>query len=128
AFGALVDLRVISQAVHADDPLGIVAQIVIAGVAFTFTNFVLGVSVASLRTGTPFGRIWSISISNVLTGLVALVPLGWLMAEIAVKVGLWASFLLLVPPYLARCSFTKYAETRELVCRPISARSQATTA
>ena len=114
SFAAWVALRVINQAVHADDPLGIVAQIVIAGVAFTFTNFVLGVSVASLRTGTPFGRIWSISISNVLTGLVALVPLGWLMAEIAVKVGLWASF-----------SFTKYAETRELFFGTVSALSQA---
>lgn len=125
SFAAWVALRVISQAVHADDPLGIVAQIVIAGVAFTFTNFVLGVSVASLRTGTPFGRIWSISISNVLTGLVALVPLGWLMAEIAVKVGLWASFLFLVPLYLARFSFTKYAETRELFFGTVSALSQA---
>jgi HD-GYP domain-containing protein (c-di-GMP phosphodiesterase class II) len=125
SFAAWVALRITDRAVSGGDPLGIVAQILIAGVAFSFTNLLLGVSVASLRTGTPFGRIWSISISNVLTGLVALVPLGWLMAEIGVKVGLWAAFLFLVPLYLARYSFTKYAETRELFFGTVSALSQA---
>ena len=80
---------------------------------------------ASRRTNTPFARVWAISISNVVVGLIALVPLGWLMAEIAVKVGLWAAFLFIVPLYLARYSFTKYAETRELFFGTVSALSQA---
>src|SRR5207237_9706246 len=58
-------------------------------------------------------------------GLVGLVPLALLMAEIAGKVGLLASFLFLVPLYLARFSFTKYAETRELFFGTVSALSQA---
>jgi HD-GYP domain-containing protein (c-di-GMP phosphodiesterase class II) len=47
------------------------------------------------------------------------------MAEIAIKVGLWASFLFMVPIYLARFSFSKYAETRELFFGTVSALSQA---
>ena len=125
SFAAWLALRLTDGAVIADEPLGIVAQILVAGLAFSFVNLLLAVSLASLRTGTPFARVWSLSISNVLTGLVALVPLGWLMAEIGVKVGLWAAGLFLVPLYLARYSFSKYAETRELFFGTVSALSQA---
>jgi putative nucleotidyltransferase with HDIG domain len=69
--------------------------------------------------------VWSLGVGNVVIGVVALVPLGWLMSEIAVKVGLWAAFLFLVPLYLARFSFSKYAETRELFFGTVSALSQA---
>jgi HD-GYP domain-containing protein (c-di-GMP phosphodiesterase class II) len=124
-FGAWLAVRLTEDAVRPGDPLGTVAQIALAGLAFSFVNMILAVSLASLRTETPFGRVWALSISNVLTGLVALVPLGWLMAEIAVKVGLWASFMFMVPLYLARFSFSKYAETRELFFGTVSALSQA---
>ena len=125
AFAAWVAVQVTNGAVQPGDPLGTVAQIAIAGIAFSIVNLLLGVTLASLRTNTPFARVWALSISNVFIGLVALVPLGWLMAEIAVKVGLWAAFLFMVPLYLARYSFTKYAETRELFFGTVSALSQA---
>jgi HD-GYP domain-containing protein (c-di-GMP phosphodiesterase class II) len=125
AFAAWLAVRLTEGAVKPDDPLGIVAQIGLAGIAFSFVNMLLAVSLASLRTNTPFTRVWALSISNVLAGLLALVPLGWLMAEIAIKVGLWASFLFMVPIYLARFSFSKYAETRELFFGTVSALSQA---
>jgi HD-GYP domain-containing protein (c-di-GMP phosphodiesterase class II) len=125
AYAAWLAVRLSEGAVRPDDPLGAVAQIGLAGLAFSFVNMLLAVSLASLRTDTPFARVWALSISNVLTGLVALVPLGWLMAEIAVKVGLWASFLFMVPIYLARFSFSKYAETRDLFFGTVSALSQA---
>jgi HD-GYP domain-containing protein (c-di-GMP phosphodiesterase class II) len=125
AYAAWLAVRLTEGAVKPDDPLGIVAQIGLAGLAFSFVNMLLAVSLASLRTNTPFTRVWALSISNVLAGLLALVPLGWLMAEIAIKVGLWASFLFMVPIYLARFSFSKYAETRELFFGTVSALSQA---
>ncbi len=124
-YAAWLAVSLTEGAVRRGDPLGIVAQIALAGLAFSFVNMLLAVSLASRRTDTPFARVWALSISNVLTGLVALVPLGWLMAEIAVKVGLWASFLFIVPIYLARFSFSKYAETRELFFGTVSALSQA---
>lgn len=125
AYAAYLAVQFTNAAVRQDDPLGIVAQIVVAGIAFSFVNMLLAVSLASLRTSTPFERVWSLSIANVLSGLVALVPLGWLMAEIAVKVGLWAVALFFVPLYLARFAFSKYAETRELFFGTVSALSQA---
>lgn len=125
AFAAYVAVQATNGAVRPDDPLGIVAQIVVAGFAFSFVNMLLAVALASLRTKTAFARVWSLSIANVLSGLIALVPIGWLMAEIAVKVGLWAVALFFVPLYLARFAFSKYAETRELFFGTVSALSQA---
>ena len=124
-FAAYVAVQLTDPAVRPDDPLGIVAQIAVAGIAFSVVNLVLGVSLASLRTNTAFGRIWALGVGNVVIGVVALVPLGWLMSEIGQKVGLWAAFLFLVPLYLARFSFSKYAETRELFLGTIQALSQA---
>jgi putative nucleotidyltransferase with HDIG domain len=124
-FAAYTAVRLTDSAVRPDDPLGTVAQIALAGLAFSFVNLLLGVSLASLRTHTPFGRIWALGVGNVVIGVVALVPLGWLMSEIGQKVGLWAAFLFLVPLYLARFSFSKYAETRELFLGTIQALSQA---
>jgi HD-GYP domain-containing protein (c-di-GMP phosphodiesterase class II) len=124
-FAAYVAVRLTEGSVLEGDPLGTLAQIAIAGVAFSVVNLLLGVSMASLRTNSPFGRIWALGGANVVIGVVALVPLGWLMSEIGQKVGLWAAFLFLVPLYLARFSFSKYAETRELFLGTIQALSQA---
>jgi HD-GYP domain-containing protein (c-di-GMP phosphodiesterase class II) len=47
------------------------------------------------------------------------------MGEISVKVGLWAAAMFMVPLYLARFAFSKYAETRELFFGTVQALSQA---
>jgi HD-GYP domain-containing protein (c-di-GMP phosphodiesterase class II) len=125
AFAAYAALDATRDAVRPDDPLGTVAQIVLCGISFSLVNVILAISVASLRTNVPLARVWSLSISNILPGLVALVPLGWLMAEIGEKVGLWAAGMFMVPLYLARFAFSKYAEQRELFFGTVSALSQA---
>ena len=125
AFAGYVVYDATRVAVRQDDPLGIIAQIALCGIAMTFINLLLGISVVSLRTNTPLARIWSLSVSNILTGLFALVPLGWLMSEIGEKVGLWAAGMFIVPLYLARFAFSKYAEQRELFFGTVSALSQA---
>ncbi len=111
--------------IRPNDPAGAVAQVAIAGVVFTFSNFGLGIAAASLRTRTPIRRVWALSISNVAMGLLGLVPLGWLMSEIGAKVGLWASLFFLVPLVLARYVFHRYVEIRELFFGTVSALSQA---
>ena len=107
------------------DPFAVVPQLFAAGVSYSLTNQVVASAAASLRTATPFRRVWTASFRQVWTGLVALVPMGWLMAEVAGKVGLWAGGLFMVPLLLARYSFSKYAETRDLFFGTISALSQA---
>ncbi|MEK7284550.1 MAG: HD-GYP domain-containing protein [Chloroflexota bacterium] len=52
-------------------------------------------------------------------------PLGWLMAEGAVKVGLWAALVFMIPLQLARFSMSKYTEIRDLFFGSVSALSQA---
>ncbi len=112
-------------ALGAGDPLGTLVQIVLVGGAFAVVNFGLALALASRRTGTPLARVWAASGRNVVTGLGAQVPLGWLMAEIAINVGQWAVLLFMVPLLLARYSFSKYSEVRELFFGSVSALSQA---
>src|SRR5438477_5041361 len=125
AFAAFLAVQLTQGATRPDDPLGVIAQIGLAGVAFSAVNLLLGISAASLKAQVPLSRIWSLSVANILSGLFALVPLGWLMGEISIKVGLWAAAMFMVPLYLARFAFSKYAETRELFFGTVSALSQA---
>jgi len=123
--GAWLVYTVTRGAIRGEDPFGVLAQILLVGLAYTLINQLLAVVAASIRTSTDFSRVWASSISHVWTGLVALIPMGWLMAEVAVKVGLWAAGLFMIPLLLARYSFSKYAETRDLFFGTVSALSQA---
>lgn len=108
-----------------EDPLLTVIQIALVGVVFVLVNNTLSVLAASARTHAPVSRVFAVSVRNVSVGLVSQVPLGWLMAEIANKVGVWATLLFIVPLLLARYSFTKYTELRDLFFGSVSALSQA---
>src|SRR6185295_6719305 len=69
--------------------------------------------------------VWSLSLRNVAPGLLGQIPMGWLMAQIAVGVAYWATLPVLRPLVLARYTSTKYAETRDLFFGTVSALSQA---
>ena len=125
AFAAWVARTLTAQWVDPTDPWAAFAQILIVGAAFALTNNFLSVSTVSIRTKSPFSKVWAISIREVLVGLLAQVPMGWLMAQIAIGVGYWATLPFAVPLLLARYSFTKYTETRDLFFGSVSALSQA---
>jgi HD-GYP domain-containing protein (c-di-GMP phosphodiesterase class II) len=125
AFAAWLVLDLVQPMLPSNEGPSTVALIVLVGIAFSATNMFLAVTAASLRTNSPMARIWALSVSNTLFGTIALVFLGWLMAEVATKVGLWATVLFMVPLLLARYSFTKYAETRAMFLGTVSALSQA---
>src|SRR5207237_9867043 len=97
----------------------------IAGIAFISTNVVLAVVAVSARTGASMSRIWTVEIREAMFGATAQVFIGWLMAQVGLRVGLWATLLFMVPLLLARYSFMKYAETRALFFGTVSALSQA---
>ncbi len=124
-FAAWIAIALTGGAIASADPLALLPQLVAAGLAYSLTNQVIASAAASVRTKTPFPRVWTTSLVHVWTSLIALVPMGWLMAEVAVKVGLWAGGLFMVPLLLARYSFSKYAETRDLFFGTVSALSQA---
>jgi putative nucleotidyltransferase with HDIG domain len=125
SFAAWLVLQLTRSLLTGGDPWVTVLQIVAAGGVFTLTNNTLGLLANSLKNQTPVSRVWALSVSNIVMGLVSQVPLGWLMAEIASRVGLWAVILFMVPLLLARFSFSKYTETRELFFGSVSALSQA---
>jgi len=125
AFASWIVLTLTAPAVRPADPLGVVAQITLVGGAFAAVNTALSLAAAAARTHQPFSKVWSVSLSNVLAGLAAQVPLGWLMAQIAVAVGQWAVLLVVAPLLLARYSFSRFTEIRELFFGSVSALSQA---
>ena len=125
AFAAWLAVRATAPWVGTDDAWGTLAQVAIVGAAFALTNSLLGVLVISIRDRTPFSKIWAVSIGQVAVGLVGQVPMGWLMAQIADSVAYWAALPFLAPLLLARHTFTKYVETRDLFFGTVSALSQA---
>jgi HD-GYP domain-containing protein (c-di-GMP phosphodiesterase class II) len=125
SFAAWTALSVTAPWVKPDDAWGTLAQVVIVGAAFALTNSLLGVLVVSVRDRTPFSKIWAVSIGQVASGLLGQVPMGWLMAQIATSVAYWATLPFLAPLLLARFTFTKYVETRDLFFGTVSALSQA---
>lgn len=125
AFAAAMVQRLLAPLGPRTDPLSVLVQVVLVGATFMLVNSALAVLAASARTGSPLSRVFTLSLRNISVGLVAQVPLGWLMAEIADKVGHWAALLFMVPLLLARYSFTKYTEVRELFYGSVSALSQA---
>jgi putative nucleotidyltransferase with HDIG domain len=125
AFAAWLVLSMTQSAVRPGDPFGALAQIAAAGGAFAIVNNGLSMLANSLNTGIPLSRVWTLSVSNIAIGLVSQVPLGWLMSEVANKVGLWAAMLFMVPLLLARYSFSRYTETRDLFYGTVQALSQA---
>jgi HD-GYP domain-containing protein (c-di-GMP phosphodiesterase class II) len=125
SFAAWTALTVTDPWVGRGDPWAVFAQIVIVGFAFAVTNTFLSVLAASIRQHSPFARVWTLSLRNVVPGLLGQIPMGWLMAQIASGVAIWATIPFLVPLVLARYTFTKYAETRELFLGTVSALSQA---
>lgn len=124
-FVAWLALTATAPWVKAGDAWGTLAQIAIVGAGFALTNSLLGVLVISIRDRTPFRKIWAVSISQVAVGLLGQVPMGWLMAQIADSVAYWATLPFLAPMLLARDTFTKYVQTRDLFFGTVSALSQA---
>ncbi len=124
-FGAWLALDLTTPWVRSGDPWATFAQIIIVGFSFALINNFLGVLAASVRQRTAFSKVWALSVRNVAVGLIAQIPMGWLMAQIAAAVAYWATIPFLIPLVLARYTFTKYAETRELFFGTVSALSQA---
>jgi putative nucleotidyltransferase with HDIG domain len=101
--------------------------LVIAAWYFTI-NSVLSVTVVHLRTGTPFWTVWGADIGGVVLSMIALAPLGWLMAQVFLLpdgVGWWATALFVVPLFTTRVAYARYVETRELFEQTIGALANA---
>jgi putative nucleotidyltransferase with HDIG domain len=104
------------------------ASFLIAASLYFAINNLLSVTVVHLRTGTPLRNVWAEDISGIFVSLIALAPVGWLMAQIFQLpggIGWWATPLFVVPLFSTRLAYARYVETRELFEQTIEALSKA---
>ena len=100
----------------------------IAAAVFFLVNNVLVTQLISLRTGKSFQTIWVQDVQGIAPNLLALAPLGWLMAQIFKLpggVGWWATPLFVVPLYTTRLAYNRYVESRQLFIETVSALANA---
>ncbi len=107
--------------------LGFASFIVASGLYFVL-NSLLSITVIHLRSGVPLRTVWAEDIGGIVLSLIALAPLGWLMAQVFQLpngVGWWATPLFVVPLFTTRLAYARYVETRELFEQTIEALSKA---
>ncbi len=108
--------------------LGGFASFIVASGLYFVINSVLGITVVHLRSGVPFRTVWAQDIGGIAVSLIALAPLGWLMAQVfqlPEGIGWWATPLFVVPLFSTRLAYARYVETRELFEQTIEALSKA---
>ena len=106
---------------------GFVSFIAASGVYF-LVNSVLSITVVHLRSGVPFRTVWAQDIGGIGVSLIALAPLGWLMAQVfqlPEGIGWWATSLFVIPLFSTRLAYARYVETRELFEQTIEALAKA---
>ena len=95
-------------------------SVLIAAAAFFLINACLTATLVSLRTDQPFRRVLLGDARGFATSLLALAPLGWLMAQMYV-VAWWASLLFALPLYTTRLAYHNFIEMREMFTQTITA-------
>ena len=101
----------------------------LAGAAVFFAlNALLTAQLVALRTGEPFRAVFSADARSVYAGVLALAPLGWLMAKIfsiSQGAGWWATLLFALPLYTTRLANHRFVEMREMFTQTIGALAEA---
>jgi putative nucleotidyltransferase with HDIG domain len=94
---------------------------VTVGAAVLFLLNLLAVSaLLALRTGQPIRNLLLSDPRNFAASLVALAPLGWLMAQMY-AVAWWASLLFALPLYTTRLAYHNFIEMRVMFTQTITA-------
>ncbi len=107
---------------QADAGNGIVGffSALVGAAAFFLINAWLTATLISLRTEQPFRRVLFGDARGFATSLLALAPLGWLMAQMY-TVAWWASLLFALPLYTTRLAYHNFIEMREMFTQTITA-------
>lgn len=102
--------------------------LLVASAVYYAVNSSLTVAVVSMRSKTPYRTIWAQDVRGIAPNLLALAPLGWLMAQIFKLpdgVGWWATPLFVVPLFTTRLAYNRYVESRQLFIETVSALANA---
>jgi len=118
----LEGLRLVTDGAPADLFATLVASIVYLGL-----NLVLVSGLLTLRLGGDFRTVLMGDARVFATNLIALAPLGWLMARMYTVGGLgwWATLLFALPLYTTRLVYQRLMEMREMFTQTIGALAEA---
>ena len=87
---------------------------------FFLLNLLAVSALLSIRTGLPVRQLLLSDPRNFAASLIALAPLGWLMAQMY-TVAWWASLLFALPLYTTRLAYHNFIEMREMFTQTITA-------
>ena len=99
--------------------VGLVGMSVAAAVFFVI-NLILVSALLKFRTGQPFRQLLLSDPRNFAASLVALAPVGWLMAQMYM-IAWWSSLLFALPLYTTRLAYHNFIEMREMFTQTITA-------
>ena len=114
-----VVMHALGQSGSGSEIMGFFSALVGAA-AFFLLNAWLTATLISLRTDQPFRRVLFGDARGFATSLLALAPLGWLMAQMY-TVAWWASLLFALPLYTTRLAYHNFIEMREMFTQTITA-------
>ena len=102
------------------------ATVIGAGVYFAL-NLVIVSSIIAIRSGARFADLLTSDAGGFTASLLALAPLGWLMAKIysTENVGWWATLLFALPLYTTRVAYHRFVEMRDMFTQTIGALAEA---
>ena len=102
------------------------AATVVGAIGYFSLNLLIVSIVVSLRTGTSVKQLVVEDSRGFATSLLALAPLGWLMARMyAQSGGWWTTLLFALPLYTTRVAYHRFVEMRDMFTQTIGALAEA---
>ena len=102
------------------------AATLIGAIGYFSLNLLIVSIVVSLRTGTSVKQLVVEDSKGFATSLLALAPLGWLMARMyAQSGGWWTTLLFALPLYTTRVAYHRFVEMRDMFTQTIGALAEA---
>ncbi len=112
----------VAEAIGTDPAILVVSLIgmTIAAAVFFLVNLLVVSGLLTIRTGQPIRQLLLSDPRNFAASLLALAPLGWLMAQMYM-VAWWSSLLFALPLYTTRLAYHNFIEMREMFTQTITA-------
>jgi putative nucleotidyltransferase with HDIG domain len=111
---------------NADLPVDLVATLV-GSLVYFLLNLIVVSELVALKGGASFREFILNDVRGFWTNVVALAPLGWLMARMFTipHAGWWATLLFALPLYTTRVAYHRFVEMRDMFTQTIGALAEA---
>lgn len=112
---------------YAAGPITDFAATVLGAVGYFALNLMIAAVIVGLKMGKPIRRLVVEDSGGFATSLLALGPLGWLMARVyeLPDGGWWTTLLFALPLYTTRVAYQRFVEMRDMFTQTIGALAEA---